>query len=107
MAAFRSKKIPYYFQLKNQDLFAFAGLYDEWKDPEGYPLKTFTIITTEPNDLVAPIHNRMPVILPPSAEEIWLDSEIRDSQQLLPLLAPYQSRDMKVEKISKSDNHPF
>lgn len=97
-----NKKIPYYFKLKDQDLFAFAGLYDEWKDPEGYPLKTFTIITTEPNEVVAPIHNRMPVILPEKSEDIWLDHTISDPQKLLSLLTPYKNSEMILEKLSPS-----
>jgi putative SOS response-associated peptidase YedK len=57
------EKIPYYIFLKNQSVFGFAGLYDIWKDKQGRELKTYTIITTEPNALVEPIHNRMPAIL--------------------------------------------
>lgn len=100
------KKIPYYFKLKSGDLFAFAGLYDEWKNLEGYPLKTFTIITTEPNEIVAPVHNRMPVILPEKSEDIWLDNTISDPQKLLSLLTPYKSFNMEVEKIEKLTSQP-
>jgi len=65
--------------MKDSSLFAFAGLYDVWKSPDGRLIKTFTIITTEPNELVTEIHNRMPVILRKEYEEIWINKEETDS----------------------------
>jgi len=72
--------------LKENGLFAFAGLWDEWKDPEGNPLWSFTIITTEPNGLMKTIHTRMPVILSRDAEQTWLNSDTSDA---LNVLRPY------------------
>ena len=69
----KEDKIPYLIRPTDQDLFAFAGLYDVVKDAEGKPFVTFAIITTEPNEIVAKIHNRMPVILTKIEEEEWLD----------------------------------
>lgn len=66
------EKIPYVFTVKNEKLFTLAGLFDAWRDAEGVVLKTFTIITTVPNALIAPIHDRMPVILSKGHEEPWL-----------------------------------
>ena len=76
-------KIPMYITLKDQQPFAFAGLWDLWKRPDGEELRTCTIVTTEPNELVASIHNRMPVILGPHARDLWLDSDLHDEQALL------------------------
>ncbi len=67
------KKTPYLFTIKNRRLFSFAGLYDIWLDAEGKELKTFTIITTEANALMKPIHDRMPVIVDPQYEDLWLN----------------------------------
>src|SRR5215468_1846097 len=60
--------------LKSKELFGFAGLWDVWRKPDGKRVESFTIITTEPNELVRPVHNRMPVILRPENEEQWLDA---------------------------------
>jgi len=69
----RPPKTPYYVYLKSGELFALAGLWDTWKQPDGKFLESFTIITTEPNELMRPIHRRMPVILHRDDEENWLD----------------------------------
>ncbi len=69
------RKMPFYFSLPKSPLFAFAGLYDEWHDPDGKKIATYTIITTEPNAISAPIHNRMPVILSRENEVRWLSGE--------------------------------
>lgn len=66
-------KQKYYFHLKDSGLFSFAGFYDVWKDAEGVPLYTYTLITTEPNQEARRIHDRMPVILTPAEEHEWLD----------------------------------
>jgi putative SOS response-associated peptidase YedK len=68
------RKVPMWVYLKTKEPFAFAGLWDEWRKPDGKKVESFTIITTEPNDLIEPIHNRMPVILQPEDEEQWLDA---------------------------------
>ena len=67
------KKQPYAISMKGTGLFAFAGPWEGWKDPTGQWLRTFTIVTTTPNELVAPIHDRMPAILPPEHYAQWLD----------------------------------
>ena len=74
---------------KDGDMFGFAGLYDTWRDPEGGELTTCSIITTEPNMVVAPIHNRMPVILLPEDEERWLDPDMTEPAEIVRLLRPY------------------
>lgn len=99
--------VPYYFQLKDESLFAFAGLYDIWKDPkDGKEIYSYTIITTNPNDVVSPIHHRMPLILKREDEDFWLDPDVIEPERLLPLLKPYPSDEMKVDRVSTSVNNP-
>lgn len=101
-----SGKTPMYFTLPNHEPFAFAGLWDTWKRPDGQSIRTCTIITTEPNDLVAPIHNRMPVILPTDAQEEWLDPAQHDTHVLQQLLKAYTASAMFVHPVSKKVNSP-
>ena len=100
-------KVPHRIMLKSEDLFSFAGLWDEWLDKgTGEILHTYTIITTEANDLVKPIHDRMPVILSPEAEELWLD-EHETQAALLSLLMPYEVDEMKAYAVSPLVNSPM
>ena len=99
-------KTPMYITLKEKDPFAFAGLWDAWKSPEGQIIRTCTIITTEPNDLMAGIHNRMPVILAPEVRDVWLDPAEREPDALLPLLVPYPAADMEARPVSRLVNSP-
>ncbi len=99
-------KTPMYITLKNYEPFAFAGLWDSWRSPNGQQIRTCTIITTEPNEVVRPIHNRMPAILSRQAREMWLEPDLRDEQILLPLLAPYASNEMAARPVSRLVNNP-
>lgn len=99
-------KQPMHIRRKDDELFAFAGLWEEWKAPDGARLHTCTIITTEPNELMAEIHNRMPVILPRSAESLWLDPSLDDPVQLTALLKPYDARELTAYPVSTSVNSP-
>lgn len=95
------RKQPFLFTLKNRELFAFAGIWDVFHPMPDYPaLHTFAIITTSANELVAPIHDRMPAILKPSDEECWLDPKIKDPRRLLPLLAPYPAEKMEIQPVA-------
>jgi len=98
-------KQPFCIRLKDGDLFAFAGLYDIWHDAEGNELYSYTVITTTPNDLVASIHNRMPVILRQEDEDVWLDKE-SDPAQLLALLKAYPADKMEAYPVSRAVNSP-
>ncbi|MDQ6659789.1 MAG: SOS response-associated peptidase, partial [Chloroflexota bacterium] len=81
---------PYYFHLKHEPLFAFAGVYDVWHDPKtGKEIQSYTIITTQANSVVGAIHARMPVILRKEDEEAWLNPDETEPDALLPLLRPY------------------
>ena len=85
----KKNKQPYAIALKSGEPYAFAGLWETWKPQAGSPLETFTILTTDPNELMEPVHNRMPVILPSETWPAWLGEEPADADQLKALLAPY------------------
>ena len=98
-------KIPYFIRLKSGEPFAFAGLWDRWEKGDE-PLKTFTIITTDNNEMMKPIHNKMPVILHVKDEGLWLEPELKDPEKLLPLLKPYSSEEMEMYEVSTVVNSP-
>lgn len=102
----RKSKTPMFIHLHDRQPFAFAGLWELWNAPDGSQIYSTTIITTEPNDLMASIHNRMPVILPPAAYERWLAPGEQDPRDLAPLLAPYPAGDMQAYPISTLVNSP-
>jgi putative SOS response-associated peptidase YedK len=99
-------KTPMYLRMKNQEPFAFAGLWDIWNSSDGSEIRTFTIITTEPNQLVGKIHNRMPVILPQSAYRQWLQEGENDPSLLKSALQPYPAEDMEAYPVSRYVNSP-
>jgi putative SOS response-associated peptidase YedK len=99
-------KIPYYLRLRDADLFAFAGLYDIWHDADGSALATYTIITTAANGAVAPIHDRMPVILRREDEERWIAGDPPTHDELDDLLGQYPAREMEVYPVSTRVNSP-
>jgi putative SOS response-associated peptidase YedK len=99
-------KQPMYFRMKSGRAFAFAGLYDEWHDKEGGFLITSTIITTTPNQLVQPVHDRMPAILPDRLIATWLDAECDRTDELQAMLVPFPSREMEVHPVSNKVNRP-
>jgi putative SOS response-associated peptidase YedK len=84
-------KRPYCFEINAGELFAFAGLWDRWKDPSGC-VKTCSILTTTPNAVTAPVHDRMPVILDPDSYDLWLDPGMKDVGATCELLKPYDAR---------------
>jgi putative SOS response-associated peptidase YedK len=85
-------------------MFSFAGIWDEWKNPEGVPLRTFSIITTEANESMEPVHDRMPVILPREAEASWLDPSLKDAGKLMPFLRPCPSNLIAMHEVSPEVN---
>ena len=101
-----SKKIPFYFHLPKILLFACAGLYDCWKCPDGKLLFTYTIITTEPNELIAKIHNRMPSILQPEHEDRWLSKVPLSAVDLKEILSPFPAENMSMYPVSPLVNSP-
>lgn len=100
-------KTPFWFHLAGEQPFAFAGLWERWEPPDGGPpLDTFTILTTEANELVQQIHSRMPVILAPNAYALWLDPAVQDPAALQPLLRPYPAQAMRAYPVSRVVNSP-
>ena len=104
----RSKdgKVPCYIHLKDDSFFAFAGLYDRWTNPDTDDLCTFTVITATANTIMEKIHNRMPVILKASDEDLWLSKESLSETEGGRLLVPYSSRTLEAFEVSKEANSP-
>jgi putative SOS response-associated peptidase YedK len=97
-------KKPYYIRLKSKQPFGFAGLYNIWTSPEGEEICTSTIITTDANDLIRPLHDRMPAIAPPDKYNLWLDPAVNDKDILVPLLKPYPSEEMDLYRVTNKMN---
>ena len=93
-------KRPMRIVMKSGEPFAFAGLWESWKDPSGEAVRSCTIITTSANDQLRPIHHRMPVILPRDLEEFWLDSEVQEPSFLSQVLAPYPDNELDAYEVS-------
>ena len=94
-------KQPYYITVPDDPLFAFAGLYETFTNDAGEETSTYTIITTEPNELMSTLHTRMPVILHEQDEQEWLDPEVTDPTQVERLLVPYPADEMEAFPVSR------
>jgi putative SOS response-associated peptidase YedK len=101
-----NQKIPMRILLKSHELFSMVGLWEQWKSPNGDSIFSCTIITTKPNPLMASIHDRMPVILKPQDEPLWLDPTISDPKKLKNLLKPYDEQWMEAYEVSQLVNSP-
>ena len=99
-------KQPFFFHRGDGYPFAMAGLWDRWEKGEDSPVETFTILTTEANEVVAPIHKRMPVILAESAFDKWLDPEVEDAKSLAGLLTPAPPEILEALPVSTYVNSP-
>ncbi|HBL27088.1 MAG TPA: hypothetical protein DD490_09665 [Acidobacteria bacterium] len=101
-------KQPYHIRRQDRRPFAFAGLWARWKprDGSGEVLETFTILTTEANELIRPLHDRMPVIVEPSRFGLWLDPTLDDRSRLQELLVPYDGSQMETVPVSRAVNSP-
>ncbi|MBW4577695.1 MAG: SOS response-associated peptidase [Aphanothece sp. CMT-3BRIN-NPC111] len=99
------KKQPFYCRVNDGQPFGFAGLWEHWEGEDGEAIESCTILTTEPNEIMRPIHNRMPVILDPKDYDLWLDSKVK-SELLQPLLRPYSAEEMAVYPVSTKVNKP-
>jgi putative SOS response-associated peptidase YedK len=93
-------KQPFLIRRRDGALFAFAGLWEIWMGPDG-ELRSFSIITTEPNALMARIHDRMPVILPRAHYERWLDPAVQDTAQVQPLIASYPAAELEAYPVGR------
>jgi putative SOS response-associated peptidase YedK len=102
----KKQKQPFYFRLSDERPFAFAGLWEHWKGEDGEEIESCTLLTTEANELMQPIHNRMPVILDPKDYDLWLDPEVKKPELLQPVLHPYRSEEMTAYPVSTVVNKP-
>ena len=98
-------KQPFCFEVSDGELFAFAGLWDGWKDANGQWVKTCSILTTTPNAVTSTVHDRMPVILDPDSYDLWLDPVVRNVAVISELLKPYDARLMKCYPVSARINN--
>jgi len=99
-------KQPYHFGMQDDSLFAFAGIWDRWKDGSGNPVETCSILTTTPNSLLAAVHDRMPVILERDDYELWLDPGFKEIDALSEMLKPFDPALMKSYPVSTRVNAP-
>ena len=101
-----TNKQPYYFQMRGGSPFAMAGLWERWTNTDGEPVETCAILTTVCNDLLRPVHERMPVILKAEDYDRWLDESVRGAEPLIPLLRPYPAAEMVAHPVSLYVNNP-
>lgn len=99
-------KQPFYVRLRDEKPFALAGLWEHWEGPDETTVNSCTLLTTEPNDLIRPVHSRMPVILAPKDYDLWLDPGVQKAELLRPLLRPYPSEGMLAYPVSTWVNKP-
>jgi len=100
------RKQPYFLRLRDDRPFGFAGLWESWEGPEQAAIESCTILTTEANELVRPIHDRMPVIVAPADYERWLDPGVQGAEAVRPLLRPYPSEAMMAYPVGPRVNSP-
>jgi putative SOS response-associated peptidase YedK len=99
-------KQPYFIRRKDNALMGLAGIYEKWQQPNDNVVFTFSIITTTPNEIMEPIHNRMPAILQPDNEDLWLKLHFDDVPTLQKLLHPYPADQLEAYPISTAVNNP-
>jgi putative SOS response-associated peptidase YedK len=100
------KKQPFYIHLQDGQPFGFASLWEQWKSPSGEEIDSCTIVTTEANEFMRSLHDRMPVILNPQDYDLWLNPEVQDPEALQKLLRPYASSEMTAYPVSTLVNNP-
>lgn len=100
-------KQPYHLRLKDGGPFGFAGLWETWSMEGGEELLSTTIVTTEPNEVAAEVHNRMPVILRPELYDVWLDPGNDEREELISMLSPYPADKMEAYPVSRRVNKPL
>jgi putative SOS response-associated peptidase YedK len=98
------KRLPYFFQMKDERPFGFAGLWERWQGASNESVESCTILTTDANEILMPVHDRMPVILHPDDYELWLDVDERKVDLLKELLQPYPAEEMRAHRVSEEVN---
>jgi putative SOS response-associated peptidase YedK len=99
-------KQPYLFTMNDDSAFAFAGIWETWKSPDGVVIESCSILTTTPNELTKDVHDRMPVILSPEQYDLWLDPGFSNTQELCAMLKPCDAGIMKKTAVSDRVNSP-
>jgi putative SOS response-associated peptidase YedK len=100
------RKQPFFFQMRDERPFGFAGLWERWQGATGQVIESCTILTTEANEVLRPVHDRMPVILHSDDYELWLDEDVRKREFLNDLLRPYPAKEMVSHPVSTAINSP-
>ncbi|MFT7617542.1 MAG: putative SOS response-associated peptidase YedK [Planctomycetota bacterium] len=100
-----TEKFPFHIHMAENKVFAMAGLYERWQSPDGNTVESCTVLTTEPNDVMKSIHDRMPVILAPEDWDLWLDNGIESADLIQPLLAPWEGEPLIPDAVSKFVNN--
>jgi putative SOS response-associated peptidase YedK len=101
------KKQPFFFRMRDESPFGFAGLWERWQGMGGEAINSCTILTTEANEILRPVHDRMPVILHSDDNELWLDEDVRKRDLLKELLRPYTAEKMVSYPVSRLINSPL
>ena len=104
MLEFSNGKSPFCFTLADDSIFAFAGIWDRWRNPERELVETCSIITTSANALLSDVRDRMPVILKGEDHDLWLDPGFKQVNDILDLLKPYQADSMRRYRVSARVN---
>lgn len=99
-------KVPHYLHMKDDSMFAFAGLYENWKSADGEIVQSFTIVTCKPNAVAKEIHDRMPVILRREQESIWISEGPLGDEKLAEILVPFPPEEMESHRVSTGVNNP-
>ena len=99
------QKQPFCFEVNDGELFAFAGLWERWKDPSGMWVRSFAVLTTTPNAVTSTIHDRMPVILDRADYDLWLDPAMTKVEAVTDMLKPYRADLMRSYPVSPRVNH--
>jgi putative SOS response-associated peptidase YedK len=100
------RKQPFFFRMRDERPFGFAGLWERWEGERGKIINSCAILTTEANEVLRPVHDRMPVILHPDHYELWLGGDVRELDLVKEMLRPYPAREMTGYPIGYSINSP-
>lgn len=100
------QKQPFYIRMRDGRPFAFAGLWERWRGSDDVVIESCTLLTTGPNELMRPLHNRMPAILHPKDYDLWLDPEVQRPDLLQAVLLPYPAEEMTAYPVSRWVNSP-
>jgi putative SOS response-associated peptidase YedK len=102
----QGRKQPFFFRMRDERPFGFAGLWERWEGEGGQVINSCTILTTEANEVLRPVHDRMPVILHPDEYEMWLDPDVRKLDLIKEMLRPYPAEEMTSYPVSTAINSP-